>query len=139
MLHILAHTEAQEPASATTDQMGSSSSVPFSTSTAPTGALLFPLCFTNHAKVMAIHGDNLKELDAPSSTDLYFRAEQALPKTVQIKFSFFFFFPHSSVFFPITGCGGDCSGASTKRLTQTESPGSKVSSLRKGGPALAVL
>lgn len=83
MLHILVHTEAQEPASATTDQMGSSSSVPFSTSTAPTGALLFPLCFTNHAKVMAIHGDNLKELDAPSSTDLYFRAEQALPKTVQ--------------------------------------------------------
>lgn len=92
MLHILAHTEAQEPASATTDQMGSSSSVPFSTSMAPTGALLFPLCFTNHAKVIAIHGDNLKELDAPSSTDLYFRAEQALPRTVQIKFSFFFFF-----------------------------------------------
>lgn len=82
MLHILAHTEAQEPASATTDQMGSSSSVPFSTSTAPTGALLFPLCFTNHAKVIAIHGDNLKELDAPSSTDLYFRAEQAFPTPV---------------------------------------------------------
>lgn len=137
MLHILAHTEAQEPASATTDQMGSSSSTPLSTSTAPTGALLFPLCFTNHAKVIAIHGDNLDELDAPSSTDIYFRAEQALPRTVQIKFSFFFF-PHTGVFFPITGCGADYSRASTKSLTQTESPGSKVSSQRKGGPALAV-
>lgn len=100
MLHILAHTEAQEPASATTDQMGSSSSTPLSTSTAPTGALLFPLCFTNHAKVIAIHGDNLDELDAPSSTDNYFRAEQALPRTVQIKFSFFFFFPTLVFFSP---------------------------------------